>query len=243
MQKVLKTRANGVAREDIVAAATKLFADRGFSGVTLREIAAKAKVHVPAIYHDFDDKRALYVTCAINAFSTPSLRLAQILNDEMGDEEHLFVFMTGMCRLNFTEPVLVKLVQRQVLDDDRMLLDLLNSYAIGSYIEPLVKILSRVTTGRDVRQIAFSMLALSYGAAQLKGFRSATGWSTTAFSSPEELARFVLGVILPEIDWTPFAAAPRRKAGRPKGKAADGSAGIPAEPPARSRAAARRAAL
>ncbi|NHN56469.1 TetR/AcrR family transcriptional regulator [Calidifontibacter sp. DB0510] len=49
------------AREDILASARKLFADKGFDGVSLRAIAGDAGVDVALISHYFDNKRGLFL--------------------------------------------------------------------------------------------------------------------------------------------------------------------------------------
>jgi len=48
------------ARPAILAAARRLFAQRGFAGTSMREIALAAGVSKAAIYHHFQDKRHLY---------------------------------------------------------------------------------------------------------------------------------------------------------------------------------------
>src|ERR1043166_7302349 len=44
----------------ILGAATELFASRGFSGVTIKEIAAKARVNSALLYYYYEDKEGLY---------------------------------------------------------------------------------------------------------------------------------------------------------------------------------------
>lgn len=46
-------------REEILAIAAELFAERGFSGVTVDDIGAAAGVSGPALYHHFDSKEAV----------------------------------------------------------------------------------------------------------------------------------------------------------------------------------------
>jgi AcrR family transcriptional regulator len=47
-------------RQAIVSAATRLFAERGFRGVTTRQIAAEVGVSEPVLYEHFKTKRDLY---------------------------------------------------------------------------------------------------------------------------------------------------------------------------------------
>jgi len=49
----------------IIATATRMFADRGFHTMTMRDVAREARVGLSTIYLFFADKRDLYVRCSI----------------------------------------------------------------------------------------------------------------------------------------------------------------------------------
>jgi AcrR family transcriptional regulator len=51
---------SGERREAIVAAAVRLFSEKGFRGATTRELAASLDVTEPVIYQHFETKRDLY---------------------------------------------------------------------------------------------------------------------------------------------------------------------------------------
>src|SRR5271165_5925578 len=51
-------------RARITAVALRLFGDRGFDGVSTREIAEEAGVNPPALQYYFDSKEGLYCACA-----------------------------------------------------------------------------------------------------------------------------------------------------------------------------------
>src|SRR3954452_23565258 len=52
-------------RADLVRVARRLFAERGYAGVGTEEIVRRAKVTRGALYHHFEDKRALFDAVAI----------------------------------------------------------------------------------------------------------------------------------------------------------------------------------
>src|SRR3954451_11824135 len=51
----------------MVSAAAKVFAQRGFSGASMEEIAARAGVTKPMLYAYFDSKEGLFGSCAVTA--------------------------------------------------------------------------------------------------------------------------------------------------------------------------------
>ncbi len=55
------------SREDIVVAATRLFAKHGLENVTFGQIAKEAKVSRPLVYFHFSDQRTLFLECVFRA--------------------------------------------------------------------------------------------------------------------------------------------------------------------------------
>lgn len=56
-------------RENLIQSALKLFAKRGYAGVSTREIAALAEVNQAAIYYHFGTKEQLYIEAVIYCFN------------------------------------------------------------------------------------------------------------------------------------------------------------------------------
>lgn len=56
-----KSRAPGKGAERIIPAATRLFAERGFAGVTTREIADASGLNISTVHHHVGVKRELYL--------------------------------------------------------------------------------------------------------------------------------------------------------------------------------------
>jgi AcrR family transcriptional regulator len=200
LTKPRKTRPNGAAREDILAAATKLFADQGFSGVTLREIAQKARVHLPAIYNNFENKRMLYVACCINIFTRSTNEVAMTQRDDVSDEENILAFATEMARLNLNNPILTKLAQRQVLDNDKMLIDLVMQTATQGYYTRIIEIMTRLVGEEEASRLTFAITSLCFGSVQLSAYQQFERGGTQ-LTKVDSLTDFVLHVVMPRIDW------------------------------------------
>ena len=58
-----------LSRDKILAEATRLFAARGYEGVSIRDIASACGIGIPSIYHFYGDKDSLYVSCCEALFS------------------------------------------------------------------------------------------------------------------------------------------------------------------------------
>ncbi len=78
-----------LAREQLVAAATRIFAAKGYAAATTREICEAAGVNIAAIHYYFGDKEGLYraallqpieeMTAAFGRFDDPALTFEQAI--------------------------------------------------------------------------------------------------------------------------------------------------------------------
>jgi len=64
---------SAVTRAKIIEAAGQLFAERGFKGVTVRDIVQKADSHLSALNYHFKTKEALYHEVVLEACATASV--------------------------------------------------------------------------------------------------------------------------------------------------------------------------
>ncbi|WP_158888840.1 TetR family transcriptional regulator [Amycolatopsis anabasis] len=85
-------------REQIVDAARRLFAERGYAGATVRAIAAEAGVNPALLHHFFGTKQQLFVA-VMNLPVNPAELLPQLLagpSDELGERlVRLFLTIWG----------------------------------------------------------------------------------------------------------------------------------------------------
>jgi AcrR family transcriptional regulator len=113
-------------RDVILDAAERRFADRGFAGVSMREIAAEAGLKNQAsLYHHFKDKRALY-EAVLSRGITPIVALVTEGGKAWPGDDALSEDVVGPVLdriLDYLEqhPHLPRLIQRAGLDDSRYL--------------------------------------------------------------------------------------------------------------------------
>jgi TetR/AcrR family transcriptional regulator, regulator of cefoperazone and chloramphenicol sensitivity len=93
-------------RARIVAAALKLFGERGFEGASTRDIATAAGVNAPALQYYFDNKEGVYLACVEHIVACLSEYLTEVtergeqaLARNAGDEELIETFCAIQARL------------------------------------------------------------------------------------------------------------------------------------------------
>jgi AcrR family transcriptional regulator len=115
-------------RDVILDAAEKRFAERGFAGVSVREIAAEAGLKNQAsLYHHFRDKRALYEAVLARGI-TPIIALVA----EGGKGGAADTALDRVLDYLGEHPGLPRLIKRAGLDDGRYL-----RTTIGKLLRPL----------------------------------------------------------------------------------------------------------
>ncbi len=82
----------------ILAAATRLLADRGYEAVTLENVAAEAGVNKASIRYNFGNKAGLVMAVADHLIHDECLRLAAD-TENVPEEERLHVAMVGIRRM------------------------------------------------------------------------------------------------------------------------------------------------
>ena len=114
-----RTRERTSRREAVLDAATRLFADRGFAGVTIQEIADAAETHKTTVLYHFGTKEALYSAVLDGALE----RIAGVMVDFLGggfESEHLrerVAYLIDQIQAYYAErPDHARLLERELLE-------------------------------------------------------------------------------------------------------------------------------
>jgi AcrR family transcriptional regulator len=114
-------RATNSTRDVILDAAGRRFAERGFAGVSVREIAADAGLKNQAsLYHHFRDKRALYEAVLTRGIE-PIVTMVATGRTDVTDASGERFFVERLVDYLAAHPHLPRLIQRAALEDHRYL--------------------------------------------------------------------------------------------------------------------------
>jgi len=151
-------------RDAILDAAERAFAERGFAGVSMREIAAEVGLRNQAsLYHHFSDKRALY-EAALARGVAPIVALMEA-SDGWRDRADVERNVDRLLDYLATHPHLPRLIQRAGLDDSRAVWT-----AVRTILRPLYTEALRLLRGAsgpwepaDLPQLATGLYHLIFG--------------------------------------------------------------------------------
>jgi AcrR family transcriptional regulator len=167
-------------RGAIIAAARSEFADRGYDGTSLREVARRAGVDAALVHHYFDGKNALFVA-AMDLPTDPRDRVAALVAegvDGLGERMVRLFLAVWDPPLN-REPML-GLLRSAVSHDDAA--RMLRQFLLGAIARPLA-----VATGEDDVDLRASLVV-----SQLMGLamtRYVVRVEPLVSAEPDELAR------------------------------------------------------
>jgi AcrR family transcriptional regulator len=121
-------RKGEITAERILDAAEALFAQRGFAGTTLRDVAEGVGIRIPSLYNHFPSKDALYAA-VLERGIRPVLNALTAARQGENDPVEL---VAEMMRQLAVRPLLPRLIQHETLAGGERL-----SPALREWVEPL----------------------------------------------------------------------------------------------------------
>jgi TetR/AcrR family transcriptional regulator len=103
------------AKEKLLLAAAQLFAERGFAGVSIREVATAAGVNSALISYHFGGKEGLYEAVVTAQFERVISRFEKMVATEGTPQEKIKMY-ADLIRSNHTEdqPLMARLIQGEL---------------------------------------------------------------------------------------------------------------------------------
>ncbi|MGZ8911376.1 MAG: TetR/AcrR family transcriptional regulator [Methylococcaceae bacterium] len=110
------------SKEKILSQAIVLFAQKGYSGLSMRRLAQAVEMSVAAIYHHFPDKKNLYFEAVRFAFSDKAAIFTEVWRADCSAEEKLTLFVRLLIDVMLQDRGFCLLIQREIMeaDPDRM---------------------------------------------------------------------------------------------------------------------------
>jgi TetR/AcrR family transcriptional regulator len=184
----------------ILATATRMFADRGFHAMTMRDVAREARVGLSTIYLFFTDKRDLYVQCSIALAAAYAKKQRELMQQAPEGSARLYAFTYAYCRIQ-SDPAFPKLIHRQLLDND---LDVLKPLAEGIFSEQFLELRksAALIVGEGKADFAtFAVFATVFGLIRLSPLSEHIAALARTTGNPAAIARGTLALLFPSVNW------------------------------------------
>lgn len=181
-------------REDILRQAIALFASAGYSGVSMRDVAALVGISAAAFYHHFPDKQALYLAAMTRAFEAPAPACARCSSDSpaIGRLQDFIERFTGLVA---GDEHLRLLVQRELLDGDDTRLALLAEQVFRELHDAVVALARELDTDLDPYMLANSIIGLVLFSFQSAPLRRHLAAGRARHEQPRTIARHIVTLL------------------------------------------------
>jgi AcrR family transcriptional regulator len=123
----VQSRRGAETTERILDAAEACFAQKGYAGTTLRDVAEGVGIRIPSLYNHFPNKHALYRAVLARGIQPVLERLAEYVAPSRANQEPQQIMLRLMEVLH-QRPNLPKLVQYELLSGGEQLAELMQDW-------------------------------------------------------------------------------------------------------------------
>ncbi|MDD5322397.1 MAG: TetR/AcrR family transcriptional regulator [Methylococcales bacterium] len=184
------------SKEKILETAIVLFAQKGYSGLSMRQLAQAIDMSVAAIYHHFPDKNALYLETVRFAFSDKEQVFAQVWESDCPAEEKLGRFIRSLIDVMLQDRDFHRLMQREILEADPERMQLLAQGIFKRQFCLLMQLATELAPEQDAHLVATSVIGLAkYYVEYQPLLKNFPGWKPE-YEMPEVIAAHITGLLL-----------------------------------------------
>lgn len=178
-------------REEILELSAPLFAQHGYDGVSMRDVAAVVGLTQAALYYYFSDKDQLYLDAVACQFRERELALKDLLAGNGAPWERLERFVAGLARMMATDKDFLRLMQWVLLDTDETRQSTLAKHVFRDMFVAVHDLASELDPHQDAHLLAMSILGLVIFHFQTGATRKFMPGHRPHQDKPEVLARHV----------------------------------------------------
>jgi len=125
-------------RDELLATARRLFAERGFEGVSLSAIAGERAVSKQALLHHFSTKEKLYGEVLAIISAEYANRLETTAAGHPGGLERLEAFFTDLLPQTARDDTALRIIMRELLDNNRRA-EKAGTWYLKGFLETLIR--------------------------------------------------------------------------------------------------------
>jgi len=154
-------------KEKILTISARLFAQKGYAAVSMRELASETKMTPAALYHHYADKEALYYAALLHVFTDKASAIIELTKGRESSETKLKNLILWLIRLFSRDEIFTLLLQRELLDGNSARIKLLTREVIEPPFLEVERLIGKLVPNRNPKSLAVSAMSLILGHFQL----------------------------------------------------------------------------
>lgn len=192
------SRQPNLSREELLDRVLPLFADKGFSGVSIRDIASACGQSSASLYNHFADKQTLYLEAMRHAFADRSAEMLEILHTRLSPQQKLRRLVEQMCARLAEDRTFCRLLQREMVDGDSQRLQLAAESIFAELSRELQTLCRQLRPNLDPFLMAGSAIGLMQQHFQMADMRKFLPGFEPHHGRPEVIAEHIVALLLGE---------------------------------------------
>lgn len=183
-------------RTSILQQAVHLFAQTGYSGTSMRDIARAVGISAAALYHHFPDKETLYFESVQYAVAEKTSEILVPLSAEESVENRLRGFISALIGFLADDPDFRRLLQREMLDGDKKRLRLLAEDIFAKPTDAITELLEEIAPNLDPHMLFLFITGTVLHHFESAGMRQFYPGRKPEHDDPDYLAAHLTGLLL-----------------------------------------------
>ena len=149
-------------REKLLTEAERLFAERGFYGVSIAAVSTELGLTKQALLHHFGSKEKLYADVLKRISDRLGTLVAPTDSDIADPQQALTDYLIRIAKNAREEPHQMSLLMRELLDNQKRA-DIVQSWFLGSFLKELIQMLKAIDYWSDAPDhVALATICLLY---------------------------------------------------------------------------------
>lgn len=174
----------------------RLFAERGFAGTSMRDIAREMDLSVAAVYHHFPSKRDLYAAVAAHAFKDKQPLLEAAVEGHGSPQERLRSLVRQLAQIVAEDRTFHAFYQRELLDADQARLQLLAKNYFYGPISQVLALSKEIAPDYDPYMVMTSVFGMVFYHYQLGDMHNYLPGVPTRYEDPQYVSNHIVRLVL-----------------------------------------------
>ncbi len=163
MNRLPAQRPSPDTREHLLRMAIRLFAERGYNGLTMRDLAEACQVTAPAFYYYFPSKEILYRDAVRTAFAVGVQGIEELVQREYDFEGFVYTFTKLLVDAFARSEDFRTLLIRELLNNNAAHLAFIGEEVLGPAMRRIAELAQPLMPSEDARLVGYSVLSLVIG--------------------------------------------------------------------------------
>jgi TetR/AcrR family transcriptional regulator len=192
---MIQTPIKRKTKEDILELSGSLFAQFGYDGVSMRDVASATGITPAALYYHFPDKEHLYLEVVAHEFREKSAELTIALNDTNSPWMRLERFIRNLTHLVATDENFLRLMQWVKLDSNEVRQHKLAEHVFKDLFIAVRDLVAELDSRYDAYMLAMSVIGMVLFFFEAGQLRKLMPGHRPEHDNPEVVAKHVINLL------------------------------------------------